>query len=86
MNNKRIKSQLNVIWSTPLQYWRLLISSLERSLRPSGPRDRLLHKCRKKKGGQASGGNSAGSFSNHRQKASEAGKKGCQSHSGGRNS
>jgi hypothetical protein len=35
------------VWMTPLQYWRVLTKALKHSVRPSGPRERLLRRCRK---------------------------------------
>jgi hypothetical protein len=38
---------LGAVWMTPLQYWRVLTKALKHSVRPSGPRERLLRRCRK---------------------------------------
>lgn len=39
---------LNKTWETPLEYWRSLSKAIAHAVRPAGPRDRLLRKCRLK--------------------------------------
>ncbi len=47
MENRKWATDLRQVWSSPLQYWRALSRAIRHSVRPSGPRERLLNKCRK---------------------------------------
>lgn len=47
MTNRKLANDLQQIWISPLHYWRALSRALRHGVRPSGPRERLLNKCRK---------------------------------------
>jgi len=47
MRDRKWATDLQHVWSSPLHYWRALSRAIRHGVRPSGPRDRLLNKCRK---------------------------------------
>lgn len=47
MTDRKLANDLQQVWASPLHYWRALSRAFWHSVRPKGPRERLLNKCRK---------------------------------------